>query len=207
MKKMFAVLLAVALLAGMTAALADAPVIKKVKYEGFGYVEVDFRGDVQYNDPAVTVTDVNGQSYAATIYELDDDDLTFNVANIAEGMDYTFTVSGVRGGFSGEYTFVSDAFSVPGAGELVIREVDYDGEDRELEIEFNGRVRYNDLKVAVTDANGNNYDVRLREKDNDSVEVYVKGLSRGGEYTVMVSGVQLSEGSAAGVVEKDFIAR
>lgn len=207
MKKMFVMLMVLALMAGMTAALADAPVIKKVKYEGFGYVDVDFRGNVQYNDPAVVVSDMNGKTYEATIYELDEDDLTFNVANLAEGMDYSFTVSGVRGGYSGEYASATEGFRVPGAGELAIREVDYDAEDRELEIEFSGRVRYGNLEVVVTDANGNNYEVRLREKDNDSVEVYVKGLNRGSEYTVMVSGVQLNEGSAEVSVEKVFTAR
>ena len=112
------------------------------------------------------------------------------VANIAEGMDYSFSVNGVRSGYSGEYGSVTDSFYVPGAGELVIREVDYDADDRELEVEFNGRVSYGELKVEVTDESGASYEVRLREKDGDSVEVYVEGLNRGGEYTVTVSGVQ-----------------
>lgn len=206
-KKLISVLMAVALLVGMTAALADAAVVKKVKYEGRGYVEVDFRGDVQYSDPSVVVTDASGRNYDVSIYELDEDDLTFNVANIAEGMDYSFSVNGVRSGYSGEFGSVTDSFSVPAAGELVIKEVDYDADDRELEVEFNGRVNYGELKVEVTDEAGASYEVRLREKDGDSVEVYVEGLSRGGEYTVTVSGVQLREGSGFVSIEKNFTAR
>lgn len=207
MKKVFVVVLVLALLAGLTASLAEAPVIKKVKYEGLGYVEVDFRGDVQYSDPVVTVSDATGKTYAATVYELDEDDLTFNVANIAEGLDYSFTISGVRSGYSGEFGSVTEAFSVPAAGELVIREVDYDADDRELEIEFNGRVRYGELKVEVVDDGANSYDVRLLEKDKDSVEVYVTGLTRGGEYTVKIYGVQPAEGSAEVELKKNFTAR
>lgn len=207
MKKLIALLLAaIALLTLTVSAMADAPVIEKVKYEGFGYVDVDFRGRVQYSDVNVTVTDAAGKAYDATIWEMDDDDLSFNVANIVDGMTYQFAISGVRSGGSGNYESVSDSFVVPDAGELAIKEIDYDGDDRELEVEFNGRVQYQDLSAVVRDASGNSYEATVRERDEDSVELRVSGLTRGGEYTVVVSGVRLADSAEFASVSRSFTA-
>lgn len=208
MKKMIVMLTAAALLLALAVpVLAETPVIKKVEYEGRGYVDVDFRGKVEYSNVSVEVTDANGKAYEATIYELDNDDITFNVANIAEGMDYSFTVSGVRSGFSGEYEAVSDGFRVPAPGETGIKEVDYDDDDRELEVEFTARVRFENPDVIVEDAAGRLYETRIIEQDKNSIEVRVDGLTRGESYTVTVSGVGPADGETTASVSAEFTAR
>ena len=72
----------------------------------------------------------------------------------------------------------------------MIRKVEYDAEDKELDIEFTMNVEYQNPSVTVTDASGNQYETRIVERDNDGLEVRVKGLTRGSSYTVSVSGVR-----------------
>ena len=93
-KTLIALLLVAALALAAIPALAEmtftaAPtvetssMIQRTVYEGFGYVEVDFFRDVNYENPAVTVTDATGAAVSATIVQLDDDDLTFQIADYA----------------------------------------------------------------------------------------------------------------------------
>lgn len=208
MKKMFVLMLAVLALASLAvSAMAEVPVVAKVEYEGFGFVDLDFRGGVQYMDAKVNVQDADGFVYETRIWERDDDDLSFKVENIVAGKTYSFTVSGVRSGYSGEYGSVSGEFVVPEEGALAIRNADYDAEDRELEIEFVGRVNYSNPVVEVRDAAGNSYETRIVEKDNDSIEVSVKGLSRGESYAAFVSGVAAMDSGMPGSASVDFVAR
>lgn len=194
MKRLFALLLVAALLLSAVPAFAASASIRKVEYEGSGKVEVEFKKDVQYKSAKVKVWDEDGKSYTARIREKDEEDLTFKVSSIAAGKEYKFTISGVRAGRSGSYGSVSGYFETPAAKTVSIRDLDYDREDRELEIEFNCKVQYKSLKVQVRDEDGKSYSVKIREKDNDSVEVRISGLKKGVKYGVKVSGVR-SEGA------------
>ena len=79
MKKIIVTLLLAALVLAAVPALAQnaftaadggiVPTIQFVTYEGFGYVEVDFLQDVNYENPTVTVTDASGAAIAATIVQ------------------------------------------------------------------------------------------------------------------------------------------
>ena len=64
-------------------ATGNAPTVQNTTYEGFGYVEVDFLQDVNYENPTVTVTDANGAAIAAGIVQLDDDALTVHIIDYA----------------------------------------------------------------------------------------------------------------------------
>lgn len=208
MKKFVSALLVVVMvLTAALPALAAAPAIKKTEYEGSGYVEVDFKKNVSYKNAKVTVKDSDGKSYKVSIQEKDSDDLTFKVSSIAAGKTYAYTVSGIRSGKSGSYGSVSGSFKTPAAKKLSIKELDFDYGDKELEIEFSGKVQYKSLKVKVTDANGKSYTVKLRDKDSDSVEVRVSGLSKNKKYTVTVSGVRLKNTGSYGSVGGSFTAR
>lgn len=206
MKRIFTFVIAAAVLLTAAAALADTPVIKKTEYEGKGFVEVDFRGKVNYNNPAISVTDENGKAYTAEIYELDDDDISFRILNIAEGMNYSVTVNGVRAGVNGAFESVSTDFRVPAVGELIIADVDFDADDAELEIDFNGRVSYHNPELRVTDAAGTVYAANIVELDDDSIEARVDGLVRGETYSLELSGVQLANGGSDAVIEINFTA-
>lgn len=207
MKKWIAILLALALLALNTMpALAAAAAIKKVEYEGSGYVEVDFKKNVKYKNAKVSVVDSDGKSYKVSIKEKDKDDLTFKVSSIAAGKTYGFVISGVRAGKSGSYGSVKGTFSVPEAKKLAIKELDYDRGDRELEIDFTTKVQYKGLKVQVKDASGKSYSVKIREKDSKGVEVRISGLEKGVTYGVKISGVCVKGSGSYGSVVGSFTA-
>lgn len=206
MKKMIALLTAAILvLAVSISAAADAPILEDVKYEGFGYVDVDFHGDVQYSDVKVSVTAEDGTPHDAEIWKLDEDDLTFNAANLEEGSLYSFTITGVRSLRGGEYSSVSGSFRVPSGDEMYIKEVDYDSREGDLEIEFRGRVRFQEPTVTVEDASGATYEARIIERDDDGIEAIVRGLEGGVEYSVVVTGVQASGADAFGTARAMFM--
>ena len=204
MKKIFALLLIALLVASVPVFAAQDDSIR-VEYDGYGRVEVDFRKNVRYSDAKVEVKDPSGAVLPALIMDLDEDDLDFVVENLVPGETYSFSFTGVSYRASGE-TVPGGSFRVPGEGEVTIKKIDYDRDDRELEIEFVGRVEYADLIVTIEDANGKAYDANVCEKDRDSVELRVNGLERGTEYTVTVSGVRLPDSANTVSVTESFIA-
>ena len=204
MKKLFAIVLVALLVASVPVFAAQNDTIR-VKYDGYGRVEVDFRKKVRYNEAKVEVQDSSGASLPAVILDRDEDDLDFVVENLVPGETYSFTLTGVSYVKSGE-AVPGDSFRVPAEGEVAIKKIEYERDDRELEIEFAGRVEYEELRVTIEDANGKTYDASLREKDGDSVELRVSGLERGTEYRVTVSGVRLPDSANTVSVTESFVA-
>lgn len=200
MKKMMAVLMAVVM---MLAVAAQAAEIEKAEYEGFGYVEVDFINDVRYTgDVQVTVTDVAGTNFTATVQKMDDDDLTFKVDNIVEDQVYNYTISGIEGDAA-----LSGEFYASALKSSMIEKVEYDADDRELDIDFNMDVRYDaNSTVTVTDAAGNEYATTILEKDEDSIEARVEGLTQGETYTVTVTGVAKAGENTFETYSREFVA-
>ena len=90
--------------------------------------------------------------------------------------------------------------------KLAIKEVDFDKEDRELEVEFNCKVKFRKPKVEVKTTKGKKLKVTIKEKDGDSIEVRVKGMKEGKRYTVKVSGVKAKKGGKYTSVSKKFVA-
>lgn len=204
MKKLIAVLLVAMLVASVPVFAAQNDSIR-VEYDGYGRVEVDFRKNIRYDDAKVEVKDSAGNILPAVIMDRDEDDLDFVVENLVPGETYSFTITGVTYRVSGE-AVPGGSFRVPGEGEVAIKKIDYDRDDRELEIEFAGRVEYADLVVNIEDASGKTYDASIRERDGDSVELRVSGLDRGAEYTVTVSGVRLADSANTVSVTGSFVA-
>ena len=196
-KRMIAMVLALAMILSLSVtALAAAPVIKEVEYEGRGFVEVEFTKKVQYRNTRVTVKNAAGKALTAVITGKDSDDLTFHVAGLRPGAKYSYMITGIRVGRSGSYQSVSGTFRVP-RWDPLIREIEYDAKDRELEIGFVQRVQYKDLKVTVKDADGRTVKCRIEEKDSREIELVIPGgLNSGKAYTLTVSGIRPSgEGS------------
>ncbi len=201
-KRLISLVIAMILLVTMTVpALAVAPTIRKVEYEGGRKVEVDFIGRVSYRNPAIIVKDSNGSKLSAWIVEKDSDDIDFKVAGLKAGGKYTFTLTGVRAGSSGRFGSVKGRFTVP--AKVAIRKATYDLRDRELDIDFNGKVQYKNARVSVKDSSGKSYTARITEKGDDDLEVKVTGLKKGKTYKVTVSGVALKGGSFT-TVSKSF---
>lgn len=217
MKKIIVTLLLAALVLAAVPALAQnaftaadggiVPTIQHVTYEGFGYVEVDFLQDVNYENPTVTVTDASGAAIAATIVQLDDDDLTFQITDFAADAVYDLTISGVRVGRNGSYTSVSGSFTVPPEGAAVIKKVEYDRDDREIDIEFAALVQYEAPTVQVIAADGTPINATIYEWDEDSIEARLESpLNIGSEYMVTVTGVRAAQDTAFGTASLTFTA-
>ena len=203
MKKYFAAALALVSLFSFSA-FANEAQIEKTVYEGMGVVDVDFVWDVQFSNLQVTVQDQDGFSYDVTIRERDDDDLVFQVQNIVPNQEYTYTVTGVRSGFGGDYGSVTGSFFVPSNEAPAVKSVEYDAEDREIDVEFFTRVSFENAALKVFDLNGKEYEATVREVDGDGFEAYVPGLKRGESYTLQVEGV--SDGEKTGTAEFTFTA-
>lgn len=203
MKKLFAVLLSLVLLVAVASvAGATSTNSMTVEYEGFGYAEADFAQDVRWQDAQVTVTDAEGNTYETRIVKMDDDDLTFYVEDIVEDQVYTCTISGIQG-----ESALTAEFYAASAKSTMIKEVEYDAEDRELDIEFTLNVQYQDSVVTVTDAAGNEYVATILDRDHDSIETRVDGLVLGETYVVSVSGVLADGSETAETYVREFIAQ
>ena len=190
-KRMISMVLALAMILTLSVnVFAAAPVIRETDYEGRGLVEVEFTKKVQYKNVKVTVKNAAGTKMTAVIREKDDDDLTFHVKNVKPGEKYSYTISGIRAGRTGKYQSVSGTFRVPKWDPLV-KEIDYDTEDRALEVEFVKRVQYKSLRVTLKDARGNAIRCRILEKDSKELELFVPGgLKVGAKYTLTISGIR-----------------
>ena len=217
MKKIIVTLLLAALVLAAVPALAQnaftaadggiVPTIQYTTYEGFGFVEVDFLQDVNYENPTVSVTDAAGAPVTAAIVQLDDDDLTFQITDFAANATYNFTISGVRVGRNGSYTSVSGSFTVPPEGAAVIKKVEYDRDDREIDIEFAALVQYEAPTVQVIAADGTPINATIYEWDEDSIEARLESpLNIGSEYMVTVTGVRAAQDTAFGTASLTFTA-
>lgn len=184
MKKVLAIVLA-ALIVACAAASAQSLLNARAEYEGFGLVELDLNQNVTWAEPQVEVTDAEGNTLDAQVYKYDRDDVDFWIPDLTDDQVYTGTLSGAENGETASFEFYASSVL-----STMIRSVEYDAEDRELDIDFAMDVQYESPVVTVTDANGNVYEGRILERDNDSLEVRVKGLTRGSTYTVSVSGVK-----------------
>ncbi len=206
MKKLISLLIALSALLTLTA-LADAPVTEHVEYRGNGRVEIEFLRDVQYENLTVTAADLFANPVNVTILEADDDEIDILLENVQFETLYAITVSGVRSGRTGEYETLTVELTTPAENALFITKVDADVEDREVEIEFPGRVEYDNVAVTIADKDGNLLDTRIIERDGDSLELRVSGLKRGEEYTATVTGAALRGSGIYNEVKADFIAR
>lgn len=212
MKKVLAIVVLAAVVLTVPAmafsAVTEPAAQFRAEYEGSGRVEVDFRGDdVKYQNVAVTAVAPDGAVQTVTILEADDDDLTFVIENVQASTTYSFTVSGVKLPGGADYESVSGEITTPAPGETAIRSVDLDDDDSELEIEFVGRVAYDNLAVAVTAADGSQLNATVIDRDDDSIEVRVDGIVRGSDYTVTVTGVGEAGSGVFGTVQRTFTAR
>ncbi len=70
-------------------------VVEKTTYKGSGKVELEFQSYVKYKNVKITATDNYGATYATTITEKDNDELTFKIKNYKTGRTYTYKITGI----------------------------------------------------------------------------------------------------------------
>jgi len=207
-KRIVAMLLAVLVLTlSAIPAMAAAPKIKSVEYEGNGVVDVNFTSkNVRYKGAKVVVKDSAGKKLTTKILEKDRDDISFKVSGLKANKKYTFTISGVRVGQSGSYGKVKGSFRTPASKKPTITKVEFDAVHYNLEIDFATKVEYKNLKVTITDEDGNNVLAWNIEKDEDELDMDVDGMVAGRTYTVKVSGVRVKGVGKYVTVSKTFVA-
>ncbi len=189
---------------------AEKAAIEKIEYEGGGLVEVDFKKDVNLRKVKVTVKDSSGRKYAAKIVERDEDELDFRVIGIKADKKYTVTLANVKSAVTGKTATLKATFrtkKISGrSASVVVKEVEYDPDDRELSIDFKKDVNLWNAKVKVTDAEGKSYKVKVLDYDDDELEVRVYGLTEGASYRYSISGVYAMGSGTAKTVKGTFAA-
>ena len=101
------------LIASQMTALAEAPAIEDIEHKGKGRVEVDFYGDVQYNNVKITVKDTSGKKYGVKNVWKDDDEINFTIKKFKQGKTYKFTIKGIKNWGSVSYGKVSGKIKTP----------------------------------------------------------------------------------------------
>lgn len=185
-----------------------APRVEEAQYQGYGKVEVDFASDVKFKNVKVTLKDNKGAEYsAANIKRIDSDSMAFTIRNYKKGRTYTYTISGIKRSADKNYGTVKGTVQIPAATQApIVKEVDYDSDDLEVEIEFKSYVQFKNPKVTVT-TNRKNYAVRIVKKGNDSITIKVKKLILGRKHNFTVSGIRVRGNTTYTKVKGSFIAR
>ena len=189
----------------------SAIAVKKVDYDldiNDKSIDIDFSNRIQLKSTAkVTVKDQSDKKYSTYIEDKDSDEIDLNVAKLAAGKKYTVTITGIRKSGASKYGTLTIKFSIPKAKNTIVKEVDYDAEDREVNFEFNTNVTYKKPKVTITDVNGSKtYTAKIIERDYDELTVRVSGLTYGKKYKYTISGVSSSQNSSAKTYSGTFTA-
>ncbi len=168
--------------------------VKSVNYDYTGSdddIEIDFSSKIRLKSNAkATVKDSSGKSYKTFIEDKDSDEIDLDVANLKAGKKYTVTITGIRKSNASKYGTLTITFSIPKASTNLVKDVDYDADDREVTFDFRNRVSYKNVKVVITNTSGTKtYKTRVVEKDNDDLTVRVSGLTRGQSYKYKITGV------------------
>ena len=74
------------------------------------------------------------------------------------------------------------------AKAAAIDHTDYEGKGK-IEVNFDTKVTYKDLKVTVKNASGKKMKVKIVEKDDDDLEFKIKNYKAGTKYTYTIKGV------------------
>ena len=81
--------------------------------------------------------------------------------------------------------------AVPAFAAPKIRKAEYEGKGR-VEVDFNSKVSYKNVKVTVKDNKGAGYSTKINEKDNDDLTFTINNFKTGRTYTYTISGVKKS---------------
>ena len=180
--------------------------IKKVSSEGKREVDVHFSGKVQYKNVKVCVSDASGNKMSTKIIERDNSSLSFIIKKAVMGNTYCFTISGIRAKGEKQYSCVSGKIYIPiQKGSVPVESIGYDDKDRELEFEFETRVRWKNPKVVITDGK-KEYQSKITERDRMELELKVKKLKKGKIYRYKISGICKYGDESFGTITGTFMA-
>lgn len=180
--------------------------IRRTEYEGKGKVEVHFRSKVQYKKVKVTVEDTEGNTYKTKVVDQDADELELRVTGLKRDRQYKYTITGVRKKGESKYGSVKGTFYIPKKQHgISLEEAVYDARDGEVDFDFTESVQWKNPRVSIQ-AGSKEYVKRIAEKDKDGIEVKVKKLKKGQEYSYKIKGIRKKGSSEYVTLTGTFVA-
>lgn len=154
-------------------------------------IEITFSSNIKLKKSAkASVKDSSGKTYKTYIEDYDKNEIDLDVSNLKSDKKYTVTISGIKKSNASEYGTVTVKFTIPKATKNLVKEIDYDVEDKEVSFEFSNNVSYKNVKVIITNtSNTKTYTTKITEKDKDELTVKVSGLKKGSKYKYTITGV------------------
>ena len=173
------------------------------KYEP-AKLEIDFSHRITWKKSAraVSVKDQTGTVYEAYLQDKDSDECDIAIDNLREGRTYTVIIDGIKKSGTKDFRKLTLKVKIPAPNKrqkVKVRkvQVDDDNDDfdkylTEIDIKFASKVVWKrGAKVAsVKDSQGNSYQGRLTDIDDDECEVYIKNLKHNKTYTIRISGIK-----------------
>lgn len=188
---------------GLSALAAGS--IRNTEYSGDGRVEIEFDSSVSYDDLKVSVSDAQGGQRTVSVLEKGSDELVFAIMDYKAGQTYTYTIEGIKVKDDANSVKLSGDITIPSSyGVVPVKEVVYDQDSHQVEIEFDTRVEWETPTVVITNGSYNMV-TGIDEYEDSEIEVSVEELSKGATYKYTISGVRARNSKGAfGTVSGEF---
>lgn len=188
---------------GLSALAAGS--IRNTEYSGDGRVEIEFDSSVSYDELKVSVSDAEGDQRTVSVLEKGSDELVFAIMDYKAGQTYTYTIEGVKVKNDAKSVKLSGDITIPSSyGVVPVKEVVYDQDSHQVEIEFDTRVEWETPTVVITNGSYNMV-TGIDEYEDSEIEVSVEELSKGATYKYTISGVRARNSKGAfGTVSGEF---
>ena len=188
---------------GLSALAAGS--IRNTEYSGDGRVEIEFDSSVSYDELKVSVSDAEGAQRTVSVLEKGSDELVFAIMDYKAGQTYTYTIEGIKVKNDAKSVKLSGDITIPSSyGVVPVKEVVYDQDSHQVEIEFDTRVEWETPTVVITNGSYNMV-TGIDEYEDSEIEVSVEELSKGATYKYTISGVRARNSKGAfGTVSGEF---
>ena len=179
--------------------------IRNAEYDGDGRVEIEFDSSVSYDDLKVSVSDAAGVERTVSVLEKDSDELVFAIMDYKAGQTYTYTIEGIKVKDDANSVKLSGDITIPAShGVVPVKEVTYNKDSQQVEIEFDKRVEWETPTAVITNGICNMV-TGIDEYEDSSIKISVEELSKGVTYKYTICGVRARNSKKAfGTVSGEF---
>lgn len=188
---------------GLSALAAGS--IRNTEYSGDGRVEIEFDSSVSYDELKVSVSDAEGAQRTVSVLEKGSDELVFAIMDYKAGQTYTYTIEGIKVKNDAKSVKLSGDITIPASyGAVPVKEVIYDEDSQQVEIEFDKRVEWETPTVVITNGICNMV-TGIDEFEDSAIKISVDELSKGVTYRYTICGVRARNSKEAfGTVSGEF---
>jgi hypothetical protein len=151
------------------------------------------------------VADESGGKRKVSVVEKGSDELVFAIKDYKAGQTYSYTIEGIKVREDADSVKLSGDITIPSSyGVVPVKEVVYDQDSHQVEIEFDTRVEWETPTVVITNGSYNMV-TGIDEYEDSEIEVSVEELSKGATYKYTISGVRARNSKGAfGTVSGEF---